>query len=503
MAGTPESKDGSLKSHLRWLVLGILSSALLLIVIDMTVIYLALPSLTYELRASATEKLWIVNAYALTVAGLLPGMGALGDRFGHKRMFIAGLVVFGWASLGAAFSPNPEALIAARVALAVGAAMMMPATLAIIRHVFEDDRERALAFGIWAAIASGGAAFGPVVGGVLLEHFWWGSVFIINVPIVVLALALAIVWVPSRPGNPERPFDLLASLWIMGALVGLTLAIKEAGKADPSVLQASLAALAALLCGLAFLRRQRRVSVPMIEFSLFRDRSFSAGVVTALIASAALMGMELVISQRLQLVVGLSPLQAGLTILPIPLGAFVAGPLAGLALPRYGAERILSTSLALSATGALLYLLGHGAALWVQILSFSLLGFGIGAAMTAASSAMLLHAPPDRAGMAASIEEVSYELGGALGIAILGSLMSAVYSAAFATPAGKAAPALARDSLDGALIAAETLPDALAAPLVSLAQNAFDSAFVTVMVLVVALLGATSIGIALATRRAG
>lgn len=491
-----------MKSPLRWLVLGILSSALLLIVIDMTVIYLALPSLTYDLRASATEKLWIINAYALTVAGLLPGMGALGDRFGHKRMFIAGLVVFGGASLGAAFSPSSGALIAARVTLAVGAAMMMPATLAIIRHVFDDVRERALAFGIWAAIASGGAAFGPVVGGVLLEHFWWGSVFIINVPIVIAALVLAVVWVPARPGNPDRPFDLLASLWIMGALVGLTLAIKEAGKPDPSVLQASAAAITAFVCGLAFLRRQRQTTVPMIDFALFRDRSFSAGVATALIASAALMGMELVVSQRMQLVVGLSPLQAGLAILPIPLGAFVAGPLAGLALPRLGAERILSTSLALSAAGALLYLLGYGAALWVQILSFSLLGFGIGAAMTAASSAMLLHAPPDRAGMAASIEEVSYELGGALGIAILGSLMSAVYSAAITTPTGSAAPALARDSLDGALIAAEALPDAVAAPLVLLAQSAFDSAFVAVMLVVVALLGAASVGIALTTRRA-
>lgn len=491
-----------MKSRLRWLVLGILSSALLLIVIDMTVIYLALPSLTYELRASATEKLWIVNAYALTVAGLLPGMGALGDRFGHKRMFVAGLVVFGCASLGAAFSPSPEALIAARVALAFGAAMMMPATLAIIRHVFDDDRERALAFGIWAAIASGGAAFGPVVGGALLEHYWWGSVFIINVPIVVLALALAVIWVPSRPGNSDRPFDLLASLWIMGTLVGVTLAIKEAGKADPSMLHAGAAALAAFLCCIAFLRRQRRTPIPMIDFSLFRDRSFSAGVVTALIASAALMGLELVISQRLQLVVGLSPLQAGLTILPIPLGAFVAGPIAGLALPRLGAERILSSSLGLSAAGALLYLLGYDAALRVQILAFSLLGFGIGAAMTAASSAMLLHSPPDRAGMAASIEEVSYELGGALGIAVLGSVMSAVYSATFLASAGLQAPGLAQDSLDGALITAETLPATLAAPLVSLAQSAFDSAFVTVTIIVVALLGAAAAGIALTTRSA-
>lgn len=490
-----------MKSSLRWLVLGILSSALLLIVIDMTVIYLALPSLTYELRASATEKLWIVNAYALTVAGLLPGMGALGDRFGHKRMFISGLVVFGWASLGAAFSPTPEILIAARIALAVGAAMMMPATLAIIRHVFEDTRERALAFGIWAAIASGGAAFGPVVGGVLLEHFWWGSVFIINVPIVLLALVLAVIWVPSRPGNPQRPFDLLASLWVMGALVGLALAIKEAGKADPSLLQASVAACTAVICALTFLRRQRQTTVPMIDFTLFRDRSFLAGVITATVASAALMGMELVVSQRLQLVVGLSPLQAGLTILPIPLGAFIAGPLAGLALPRIGAERILSTSLALSAAGALLYLLGYAGEQWLQILSFSLLGFGVGAAMTAASSAMLLHAPADRAGMAASIEEVSYELGGALGIASLGSLMSAVYAAAIVTPGAMALPDLALDSLDGALIAAEALPEAIAAPLISLAQGAFDNAFAAVMIAVVALLGFSSVGIVMCIRK--
>ncbi|MFC3607253.1 MFS transporter [Stutzerimonas tarimensis] len=491
-----------MQSHLRWLVLAILSSALLLIVIDMTVIYLALPSLTYELRASATEKLWIVNAYALTVAGLLPGMGALGDRFGHKRMFVSGLVVFGVASLAAAFSPTAGALIAARVALAIGAAMMMPATLAIIRHVFEDARERALAFGIWAAIASGGAAFGPVVGGVLLEHFWWGSVFLINLPIVALALLGALAWLPTRPGNPGRPFDPLSSLLVMGALVGLALAIKEAGKTDPSALQAVAAAVTALLCGLAFLHRQRQATVPMIDFTLFRDRTFSAGVVAASVASAALMGMELVLSQRLQLVVGLSPLQAGLTILPIPLAAFIAGPLAGLALPRLGAERILSMSLALSAAGMLVYLLGYGTERWVQILSFSLLGFGVGAAMTAASSAMLLHAPPDRAGMAASIEEVSYELGGALGIAVLGSLMSAVYAAAFVSSEGMAVSDLARDSLDGALIAAEALPDALAAPLVSLARSAFDSAFVMVMTVVFALLSAAAAGIALTTRRA-
>ncbi len=175
----------------RWLVLAIVSSALLLIVVDMTVLYTALPRLTHELQVNASEKLWIVNIYALVVSGLLLGMGTLGDRLGHKRLFMAGLVVFGVASLAAAYSPGAATLIAARALLAVGAAMMMPATLSILRLTFADERERAIAIGVWASVASGGAAIGPVVGGVLLEHFWWGSVFLINVPIVLLALPLA------------------------------------------------------------------------------------------------------------------------------------------------------------------------------------------------------------------------------------------------------------------------------------------------------------------------
>lgn len=490
----------SMQSHLRWLVLGVLSSALLLIVIDMTVLYLALPSLTHDLHASPSEKLWIVNAYALTVAGLLPGMGALGDRFGYKRLFVTGLVVFGSASLAAAFSSTPTMLIAARVALAIGAAMMMPATLAIIRHTFEDPQERSVAIGVWAAIASGGAALGPVVGGLLLEYFWWGSVFLINVPIVLLALGLALVALPASRGNPNRPFDLLASAQIMIALVGLTLAIKEAGKAEPSPATAILAVAVGLVFAVAFVRRQGSSSTPMLDFALFRNRTFASAVAAAFVASAALMGTELVVSQRLQLVVGLSPLQAGLAILPIPLAAFVAGPLAGLVLPRVGTERVLWSSLALAAAGVLAYLVGYQSGLSIRIGAFIMIGLGIGAAMTAASSAMLLSAPPDRAGMVASVEEVSYELGGAFGIAILGSLMSAVYAASFRLPASVAVPDLAQNGIDGALLAAQALPEGLAALLVSRAHAAFDSAFLAVMGAAMVLMFAVSIAIAMVAR---
>src|SRR5690606_23367082 len=177
-------------SHNRWLVLAIVSSALFLIVIDLTVLYTALPRLTHDLRASASQKLWIINAYPLVVAGLLPGLGTLGDRLGHKQLFLGGLLVFGMASVVAAFAPGADVLIGSRILLAVGAAMMMPATLSIIRLTFDDEKERAFAIGIWAAVASGGAAFGPVVGGVLLAFFWWGSVFLINVPVVLVAVVV-------------------------------------------------------------------------------------------------------------------------------------------------------------------------------------------------------------------------------------------------------------------------------------------------------------------------
>ncbi len=477
----------------RWLVLAIVSVALLLIVIDMTVLYTALPRLTRDLAATASAKLWIVNIYALVVSGLLLGMGTLGDRLGHKRLFMAGLGLFGLASLCAACAPSASLLIAARALLGVGAAMMMPATLSLIRLGFADERERALAIGIWASVASGGAAFGPVLGGLLLEYFWWGSVFLINVPIVLLALPLAGWLIPAGGPTSRRPWDLAGSLQAMAGLVGTTYAIKEAGKQSPDWFLAALA----LCLGLAFLalfvRRQRRSSDPLLDFALLRHPAFACAVASALVAAAALIGMELVLSQRMQLVQGLSPLQAGLAVLPLPLAAFVAGPIAGHWLPRLGSARMLPAALLVSALGMGGYLLVHGMAGWPQVAALSVLGLGIGAAMATASSTIMQSAPADRAGMAASVEEVSYELGGALGVTVMGSLLSAVYSARLPLPAHTPWPPAVRDSLDEALLAADRLPPRMAAQLTELAHTAFDAGFAAVLASASMLLMATAL----------
>ncbi|QCO56068.1 MFS transporter [Pseudorhodobacter turbinis] len=477
----------------RWLILAIVSSALFLIVIDMTVLYTALPRLTHDLAATATEKLWIVNAYPLVVAGLLPGLGGLGDRFGHKHMFLSGLVVFGIASLAAAFSPAPSMLIAARVMLAVGAAMMMPATLSLIRLTFTDEKERAFAIGIWAAVASGGAAFGPVVGGLLLEWFWWGSVFLINVPIVLLSLAAgALVLVNKRPAQ-AHPFDLIGSAQVMVGLIGMVYAIKEASKREPSWQIAGIVFVIGMVAMLAFVRRQRASVSPLIDFSLFKNAQFSSGVIASMVAAAVLIGVELVFSQRLQLVLGLSPLQAGVMILPIPMAAFLAGPLTGLVLPRQGARRVLTAAMAVTGVALMAYLSTYQGPSWLWLSFLAVMGFGLGATMTAASSTIMMSAPEDRTGMAASIEEVSFELGGALGIAVLGSLMSALYTRAMIIPDGLSATV--SDGIDEALLVAERLEPAAAVHLTALARGAFDEAFVVVIALTAVLSCCAAFGI--------
>jgi MFS transporter, DHA2 family, multidrug resistance protein len=465
----------------RWLILLVVSSALFLIVIDMTVLHTALPSLARDLGTSASEKLWIINAYGLVVAGLLPGLGTLGDRVGHKRMFVIGLIMFGIASLIAADSPTATVLIGARAVLAIGAAMMMPATLSIIRLTFEDERERALAIGVWGAVASGGAAVGPLIGGVLLEYFWWGSVFLINVPVVILALVAAIVFIPRREGSSAVGWDPIGSLQVLVGLVGVALAIEELAKERPDLLEVLVAGVVGALALVIFVRRQRRSVTPMIDLALFKNQAFKLGVVVALVSAFSIVGLELALSQRLQLVLGYSPLQAAMFVLPASLLAFVGGPLGGWLSHQHGTARVMAVGLFLGGLGAVGLFLGAAAGPLPQLLAMSIFGLGLGSSLAVASHTIMSEAPPERAGMAASIEEVAFELGGAIGITILGTLLAGVYSALFVIPKAAAVPASVRDSIDEALKVAETLPADVAKLLTQAVHGAFDTAYLVVL----------------------
>src|SRR5471032_2796906 len=497
----PFFRDSIMHANNRWLILAIITSTLFLIIVDMTVLYTALPRLTQALDATASEKLWIVNAYPLVVAGLLPGAGMLSDRLGHKRLFMAGLPVFALASLCAAFSSSAELLIASRAFLAVGAAMMMPATLSIVRHVFTDERERALAIGIWAAVSSSAAALGPVVGGVLLEYFWWGSVFLINVPVVLIVIPFAWKLIPDRGGNPDRPYDLIGSGQVMIGLVGVIYALKELSKPASSVPALIIAAVIGVLFLTLFARRQKRAAYPMVDFSLFRNPAFSCGVAIAIISMIALIGVELVLTQRLQLVLGLTPLMAAFFILPIPVASALAGPWAGMMLPRYGERRIMVGGFILTALGTGSLTLLFESNIIAQLVCLFVLGLGLGGAITAASTAIMLNAPEEKAGMVAAIEDVSWEMGGVLGVTLLGGLMSAVYSRSLSLPVELVTGDGAYDSLDEALRIAASLSPEHASLITDLARTAFDQAFMAVLICAAVLVVASVVVLKMVLRK--
>ena len=483
----------------RWLVLATVSAGLLMVSVDTTVLYTALPTLTRDLQADASQKLWIINAYPLVMAGLLLGAGTLGDRIGHRRMFLTGLALFAAASLLAAFAPSAPVLIAARAFLAVGAAAMLPATLSLIRITFDDEHERGIAIGVWGTMAVLGAALGPIVGGLLLQHFWWGSVFLLNIPVVLLALAATVALVPGGSGHRDRPWDLVASLQAMVALAGLVYAIQEAARPDPMPLAIVLALLAAAAGCWMFARRQRRQTYPLIDFSLFRNRSLLTGVTAAALAMAATAGVELLLTQRLQLVLGLTPLHAGLIVTAFAAGSLPVGVLAGGLLRRTGARPLIGGGLLVGALGVLLTLLltpgavpllgGGRSPAWV-VPGLVLAGAGLGIAMVAASVAIISGAPPQRAGMASSIESASYELGSLAGVTVLGTILTAVYTSTIHLPA--AAPARAAGSIDEARAAAGHLPAGQARTLMSAAASAFDNGYTLALAIAAIALAAGS-----------
>ncbi|MGW2746402.1 MFS transporter [Streptomyces sp. NPDC001450] len=454
----------------RWLALCVLVLAVLLVAVDATVLGLATPYISEDLNPSGTQLLWIGDVYSFVIAGLLVSMGSLGDRIGRKRILLVGATAFGAISVLNAYATTPGLLILARALLGVAGATLMPATLALIRNLFHDPRERSLAVGIWGATASAGTAVGPIVGGFLLEHFWWGSVFLINLPVMAVLVLVGIRSLPeSRNPNPG-PWDLISVVLSLVGMIGLVYAVKEAathGLTGPTLAAALLGASA--LYG--FVHRQLTMPTPLLDMRLFRRRGFSGAVLADLLTVLGMSGLVFFLSQFLQLVQGRSPFEAGLAELPAAVGAVAAGLIAGRAARRFSVRAVVSGGLA--AVGvALAVLTTVGRSTGYPVLGAALLVVGIGAgfSFTVTADVILSSVPKDQAGAASAVSETAYELGAALGIALLGSIVTGVYRG-FAGPAGT--PAAAHESLGAAVEASTTMPPHTAESLLDAASSSF------------------------------
>ncbi|NGO68182.1 MFS transporter [Streptomyces boncukensis] len=412
----------------RWTVLVVLCASLLLVAVDATVLHVAVPAVSEDLRPGSVQLLWIVDAYPLVCASLLILFGTLGDRIGRRRVLLFGYALFAVASALAAYADSAAVLIAARALLGVGGAMIMPATLSILRQVFPDRRERALAIGIWSAVAAVGAAVGPLVGGLLLEHFWWGSVFLVNLPLMAVSLPVGRWLLPESVSDGRGPWDVLGALLAASGLFGVILGVKSAGSGallSPAV-WLPLGAGAALLT--LFVRRQRGREHPLIDVGTLTRAAFGTSVGCIVLTVLALVGLALIAAQYLQLVLGLSPLETGLRLLPLSLAAVAAGLVGSRLLRLLGPRTMVALGFTVTAL-AVLCLTGLGEQDRPGLLAggFVLLGFGLETTLFGCYESMLSEAPPGQAGGAAAVGETAYQLGAGIGIALLGSVMNAAY----------------------------------------------------------------------------
>lgn len=464
----------------RWVVLVVLCLSLLLVALDATVLHVAVPAVTEDLRPSAVGLLWIVDAYPLVCASLLILFGTLGDRVGRRRILLLGYALFAVASAVAAMADSPGVLIAARALLGVGGAMIMPATLSILRQVFPDRRERAVAIGVWTAVAAVGAATGPVIGGFLVEHFWWGSVFLINIPLMALILPIGRLLLPESRGSDDGPWDVFGALMAAAGVLGVVLGVKRAGTGEGVFVLATLVPLflgGALI--VAFVRRQKRRTHPLIDIGMFARPAFSTAVGCIVLAMLALVGLELIAVQYLQLVLGLSPLETGLRLLPLTFAAMAAGATGSYTLRRVGPRRMVGWGFVLTAASVLLLtLMGQHDRPGLLTVSFVLLGFGLQSTLFGAYESMLSEAPADRAGGAAAIGETSYQLGAGMGIALLGSVMNAAYTPGLAKLSGAGVPAEASTAASHSLGEAYQVASRLGGPLGEVLRTTARHAFV-------------------------
>lgn len=463
-----------------WLALAVIALPCLVYAMDLTVLNLAVPHLALDLAPSASQLLWIIDIYGFMVAGALMLMGTLGDRIGRRKLLLIGAAAFACASILAAMARSADQLILARAVLGIAGATLAPSTLSLIRNIFLDDRQRTFAIGVWIACFSSGAALGPLIGGVILTYFWWGAVFLAAVPVMIGLLIAGPLLLPEFRDETAGRLDVVSALQSVIAALALIYGMKHIAEHGFGW-EAGAAIALGLAVGTFFVARQKRLADPMIDLALFRHPGIGAALAINVSAMLGAMGIFVFISQYLQLVLGMSPMEAGLWTAPSGV-CFAIGSMATPQLVRrWRAVDVLSVGLVLAASGFLLLTrLDTGAPLPVLMGAILLMCLGLSPVGTITTDLVMRMAPPERAGAASGISETSFEFGGALGIAALGSLVAASYRVAMenVAPAGIAPDLLdpARRTLDAAVTLAGKLPEAVAAPLLAAAHAAFAAA---------------------------
>jgi DHA2 family multidrug resistance protein-like MFS transporter len=474
-----EQQQASQAGRKEWIGLAVISLPCLLYSMDLTVLNLAIPSLSVELKPSATQLLWIVDIYGFMVAGSLITMGTLGDRIGRRKLLMFGAIAFGAASVLAALSTSASMLIVTRAILGVAGATLAPSTLSLIRNMFHDPKQRSVAIGVWISSYSAGAAIGPPLGGLLLEYYWWGSVFLISVPVMVLLLVLGPVLLPEykdpEAGRPDVPSAALSIVAVLAIIYGL----KQIAAEGVGLLPVLFILSGIGIC-ILFIRRQRLLADPLIDMRIFQNSAFSISLVTYLLATFAAFGPYVFISQYLQLVAGLSPLTAGLWTMPFALAFVLGSMLTPWITKQVQSAKLIAIGCFISAIGFGLLKFVHGPSeLLLVVTSTVVFSLGLSVVFTLANDFILGAAPPEKAGAAAALSETSSEFGGALGIAILGSIGTTIYRSELSPSVTGNIPAdmadTARDTLAGALAISAELPEQIGRTLLVNAQNAFTS----------------------------
>lgn len=488
-----------------WVGLATLMLPLLLVSMDVSVLFFAVPFINADLGPTSTQQLWIFDIYGFVLAGLLITMGSLGDRIGRRKLLMLGAAAFGGASVLAAYAPSAELLIAARALLGIGGATLMPSTLALIRNMFHDEKQRSTALMIWTSGLTFGVSLGPILSGFLLEHFWWGSVFLINLPAMVLLLLLAPMLLPeSRDPNPGR-FDLVSSVLSMGAVLPVIYAVKEIAAHGVSMARIGYILIGVVL-GVVFIRRQRTGSSPMIDLTMFRTRAFSGSMAMNVVAIFGLAGFAIFTTQYLQSVLGFSPLVAALWSLLGAVGVGAAAPVASILVKR-GVQRafVVAGGFGLSVVGLLVLTQTEVDSTVVPLLiGASLLSGGLVVAMSQIAELIMGSVPPERAGTGSALLETGSEFGGALGIAVLGSIGTAIYRAQMSDtmPAGlpSGAQDAAHETLGGAIAVAGHLPGQSKDILVNVARTAFTNGLHTAAISAAAVLAVAAVVSAIVLR---